>query len=190
MRFMVEPRTLPNLTSLSPRLDSSLKDAGVSTTQLEEMAAKVLQQAAEAAEAAAAAAGSEDKDKKDKEEEEEDISKKASTLQTLLNARTALMQLFPTPDSIVVEFNGVESGKAEAVARARKPEDPRFVSGLEGSALGGNGVGINSFKPVRSSVQLSPGMSLPAEATERLSAARAAQQAERVVRVPEGWAPG
>lgn len=189
MRFIVEPRTLPALTSLSPRLDSSLKDAGVSTSQLEEAVAKVMQQAADAAAAAAAAASSDDKDK-DNKEEEDNSSKKASTLQTLLDARTALMQLVPTPDAIVVEFNAVETGKAEAVVRARKPEDPRFVSGLEGSALGGNGLGINSFKPVRSSVQLSPGMSLPAEATERLSAARAAQQAERVVRVPEGWVPG
>jgi hypothetical protein len=61
------------------------------------------------------------------------------------------------------------------------------VSGLESSAPDGEGLGIDSFKPQRSSVQLSPGMLLPAEAAERLAAVRAARQAERVLAPAQNW---
>lgn len=129
--------------------------------------------------------------KAEKDEEEEEDKKKAdggdSSLPTYLRLRAALAGAFPEPDAVVVDFSGVESGRAEALVRARRAADPPFVSGLEGSAPGGEGLGIDSFRPQRSSVQLSPGMLLPAEAAERLAAVRAARQAERVLGPPAGW---
>jgi hypothetical protein len=81
---------------------------------------------------------------------------------------------------VVVDFTGVDSGKAEAVVRARRPGDgdAPFVSGLEESADGGDGPGIDRFRPVKRGVQLSPRMSLPAEAAARMNALKAAKRAE------------
>jgi hypothetical protein len=83
-------------------------------------------------------------------------------------------------DGVVVDFSGVDSGKAEAVVRARRPGDgdAAFVSGLEESADGGSGPGIDTFRPAKRGVQLSPRMSLPAEAAARMNAIKAAKRAE------------
>lgn len=135
----------------------------------------------------------EDSEDKDKEEEEEKKKKDSklddadNSLQLYLKIREQLAAQFADPSQIVIDFSGVESGRVEALVRARRSADPAFVSGLEGSAIDGEGLGIDSFKPQRSSVQLSPGMLLPAEAAERLAAVRAARQAERVLGPPQGW---
>jgi hypothetical protein len=159
--------------------------------ELQQVINKVLEAAA--ADSKAGADSSSDKqegktDDESKEDEKKDEKSKVdTTLTTYLKLRSQLAAQFATPDQIVVDFSGVESGRAEALVRARRAADPEFVSGLESSALDGEGLGIDSFKPQRSSVQLSPGMLLPAEAAERLAAVRAARQAERVLGPPQGW---
>jgi hypothetical protein len=196
LKFVVEPRTLPLISSMEVRLDSSLREVSITLQQLQHQANELL--AAAAAErkgAAAAAAVSEDaaktatgteNDDKPKEEAESSPSSDSS-LPIYLKARAQLAALFPEPSQVVVSFTGVESGRVEVLVRARRAADPAFVSGLEPSALGGEGVNIESFRPQRSSVQLSPGMLLPAEAAERLAAARAARQAARVLAPAPGW---
>lgn len=92
--------------------------------------------------------------------------------------------------SVIVEFSRVDSGKAEAVVRARRPGegDAPFVSGLEASAEGGEGAGIERFRPVKRGVQLSPRMSLPAEAAARMNALKAAKRAEAALTARGGGA--
>jgi hypothetical protein len=195
LKFILEPRKLPLVSSVEVRLDSSLKEAGVDTAQLQGIASSLLEAAAAEAKAkaaAAAAADSKTEDEKEKEGEDKDKEKdKAadtdSSLKLYLQLRAQLAAAFPQPEQIVVSFSGVETGRVEVLVRVRRAADPAYVSGLEGSAEGGEGLGIDSFKPQRTSVQLSPGMLLPAEAAERLAAARTARQAERVLPPPAGW---
>lgn len=147
---------------------------------------------AAAAEAKSKADKADSSEQKPEEEEQQDKPKDDksagdSSLTTYLKLRSQLAAKFANPEQIVVDFSGVESGRVEALVRARRAADPAFVSGLESSAPDGEGVGIDSFKPQRSSVQLSPGMLLPAEAAERLAAVRAARQAERVLGPPRDW---
>lgn len=59
--------------------------------------------------------------------------------------------------------------------------------GLESSAVDGNGVGIDSFKPSRSNVQLSPKMALPAEAADQLTANRMARNIAAARTATAGW---
>jgi hypothetical protein len=220
LRFVVEPRKLPLISTMAVRLDSSLagglqhntKDAGdaatssssssgssnssgVSTESLQALVNTLLEGAAAQRKGGADSAAAADKDKQadgDTQEAEKDAAAKAaadaaSSLRLYLQVRAALMGAFPDPGSIIVDFAGVESGRVEALVRARRATDPDYVSGLESSAEGGEGPGIDSFRPQRSSVQLSPGMLLPAEAAERLAAVRAARQAQRVLAPPQGW---
>jgi hypothetical protein len=193
LKFIVEPRKLPVISSVEVRLDSSLKDAGVSATALQGVASGLLEAAAVEAKAKAAAAPAaeddkkEDKSDKEKEDEKEKTTDTDASLKLYLQMRAQLAAAFPQPDQIVVAFSGVETGRVEVLVRARRAADPAYVSGLEGSAEDGEGLGIDSFKPQRTSVQLSPGMLLPAEAAERLAAARAARQAQRVLPPPAGW---
>jgi hypothetical protein len=194
LKFIVEPRKLPIISSIEVRLDSSLKEAGVDTAHLQGIASGLLDAAAaeSKAKAKAAPAVAEDEKKEDeKDKEKEDEKEKAAdtdaSLKLYLQLRAKLAAAFPQPNQIVVAFSGVETGRVEVLVRARRAADPDYVSGLEGSAEGGEGLGIDSFKPQRTSVQLSPGMLLPAEAAERLAAARAARQAERVLPPPSGW---
>lgn len=186
IKYVLEPRILPLASQLTVRLDSSMRDAGVQLEDLQSLADALLAEQrrptvvteAEGAEGSSseAAAASDDAP-----------ACADGSLALYLRARAALADAFPNPGGVVVSFSGVESGRAEALVRARLPSDAPFVSGLEGSAAGGEGIGIEPFRPQRSSVQLSPGMMLPAEAAQRLAAARAARQAGRVLPPPEGW---
>ncbi|KAF6254495.1 hypothetical protein COO60DRAFT_1703286 [Scenedesmus sp. NREL 46B-D3] len=199
LKFLVEPRKLPLVSSIEIRLDSSMKDAGVEPAQLQGIASGLLDNAAAEAKAKAAAAaaaspagdgkteGDKDKEGEEKEAEKDEAADADSSLKLYLQLRAQLAAAFPAPGQVVVAFGGVESGRVEVLVRARRAADPAYVSGLEASAEGGEGLGIDSFKPQRTSVQLSPGMLLPAEAAERLAAARAARQAERVLPPPAGW---
>lgn len=166
-----------------------------SADALQQVVNGLLEAAAAESKAKQDAAASEDKDAEKKEDEKEEDQKQKqdskgdSSLTLYLKLRQQLAAAFANPDQIVVDFSGVESGRVEALVRCRRAADPAFVSGLEGSAVDGEGLGIDSFKPQRSSVQLSPGMLLPAEAAERLAAVRAARQAERVLGPAQGWSP-
>jgi hypothetical protein len=153
---------------------------------LQQVVNSVLEAAAADSKAASEAVSSEQKaDEEGQEKPKQD--KGDNSLTTYLKLRSQLAAKFANPDQIVVDFSGIESGRVEALIRSRRAADPAFVSGLESSAPDGEGLGIDSFKPQRSSVQLSPGMLLPAEAAERLAAVRAARQAERVLAPPQGW---
>lgn len=161
-----------------------------STDELQQVINKLLDAAAAGSKGGAAAADADASDSKDKEAEDKPQKKEEdadNSLLLYLKLRAELAAQFPDPAQIVVDFSGVESGRVEALVRARRAADPAFVSGLESSAVDGEGLNIDSFKPQRSSVQLSPGMLLPAEAAERLAAVRAARQAERVLAPPQGW---
>lgn len=145
----------------------------------------MLEAAAAESKAKSESDSSEQKDEEGQEKPKQD--KGDNSLTTYLQLRSQLAAKFADPEQIVVNFSGIESGRVEALVRCRRAADPAFVSGLESSAPDGEGLGIDSFKPQRSSVQLSPGMLLPAEAAERLAAVRAARQAERVLGPVQGW---
>lgn len=154
-----------------------------STDELQQVINGLLETAA--AESKAKTDGDDKKDEEGQEKAKQDDTDNSLTL--YLKLRSQLAAQFPDPAQVVVDFSGIESGRVEALVRARRAADPAFVSGLESSAVDGEGLGIDSFKPQRSSVQLSPGMLLPAEAAERLAAVRAARQAERVLGPPQDW---
>ncbi|KAI8474734.1 MAG: hypothetical protein J3K34DRAFT_118612 [Monoraphidium minutum] len=167
-RFIVEPRALPPVKSMAVRLDSSLKASGVTQEQLDAVAADAV--AACAADPPRAA------------------------LLSYLTARRRLIDLVRGAAAagggggdldVIVEFAGAEAGVAEAVVRARRPGDgdAPFVSGLEASAEDAasapdGAAPIDRFRPLRRGVQLSPRMSLPAEAAARMNALKAARRAE------------
>jgi len=154
-----------------------------STDELQQVVNDLLETAA--VESKAKADGDDKKEEEGQEKAKQDDTDNSLTL--YLKLRSQLAAQFPDPVQVVVDFSGIESGRVEALVRARRAADPAFVSGLESSAVDGEGLGIDSFKPQRSSVQLSPGMLLPAEAAERLAAVRAARQAERVLGPPQDW---
>jgi hypothetical protein len=154
---------------------------------LQQVVNSVLEAAAADSKAASEADSSEQKADEEGQEKPKQEKGDNSLTTSYLKLRSQLAAKFANPDQIVVDFSGIESGRVEALVRSRRAADPAFVSGLESSAPDGEGLGIDSFKPQRSSVQLSPGMLLPAEAAERLAAVRAARQAERVLAPPQGW---
>lgn len=156
-----------------------------SADSLQHVVTSLLEAAAAESKAKQDADSSEKKDEEDQEKPKQDTGDSSLTL--YLKLRRELAAKFADPEQIVVDFSGIESGRVEALVRCRRAADPAFVSGLESSAVDGEGLGIDSFKPQRSSVQLSPGMLLPAEAAERLAAVRAARQAERVLGPAQGW---
>eukprot|EP00879_Flechtneria_rotunda_P015305 GHRR01015999.1.p1 GENE.GHRR01015999.1~~GHRR01015999.1.p1 ORF type:complete len:671 (+),score=251.32 GHRR01015999.1:265-2277(+) len=200
LKFIVEPRKLPLITTMDSRLDSSLRDAGVTQQQLQAVVNSLLEEVAKGRQAAKEAAASSNgrnvdsaeqkegsQEDNDKDSESDALADADNSLPIYLTARAQLAALFSDPSQIVVAFSCVETGRVEVLVRARRAADPEYVSGLECSAINGEGQGIDSFKPQRASVQLSPGMFLPAEAAERLAAARAARQAERVLAPSQGW---
>jgi len=188
--FVVEPRALPAIKSMGVRLDSSLKDAGVAQARLDEVAAGAVAACASEPPRAAllaylvarrelidAVEGSDGYQRHHQNQQQQrdadgDAPANATT-------STSTSGSGSTSHPIVVDFSGVDTGNAEAVVRARRPgdADAPFVSGLESSAEGGEGQGIDRFRPVKRGVQLSPRMSLPAEAAARMNALKAAKRA-------------
>jgi len=146
IRFAVQPRVLPPFTSLSVRMDSSLQgpDTEAQQAQLERICAEIQAQ----------------QDTPFPGEEP------LPTLACLLKARPRLAAVFGGP--VVIAYNGVETGKVEVIAKAPKPTDPAFVSGFESSAVDGEGLGIDTFRPAKNAIKLSNKMFLPEEALERL----------------------
>jgi pheromone shutdown protein TraB len=156
-RFIVSPRTLPAIKSMSVRVDSSAQQRAAEL--------HVEQPSLDAAGSRAAKAcrrGTDDR----------------ASLGAYTTARAELLSMFGCGDApgdskdYVVTFSGVESGRPEALIRRRRPAplDPPFVSGLEASASGGEGLNIEAFKPVRQGLKLSRRMTLPPAVAQRVIA--------------------
>lgn len=177
VRFVVTERKLPPITTMTVRLDSSLRDAvpASNTTGANGTAATSgsssssgggsggeggVMSALEAV-AAAAVKGSQEG---------------VASLNVYLRARAAFMEVFQQP--VAVAFKGVENGKVEVLVKAVKPGDRPYLSGLEGTAEGGVGMNIEPFKPMRQSAKLTNKMFLPAETLQRLRAAREASRSQ------------
>jgi pheromone shutdown protein TraB len=156
-RFIVSPRTLPAVKSMTVRVDSS--------AQARAAELGVAQPALDAAGQRAAKACRRGKDDR-------------ASLGAYTTARAELLAMFGCGDApgdssdYVVAFSGVESGRPEALVRRRRAGgvDPPFLSGLEASAPGGEGLGIEAFKPVRQGLKLSRRMTLPPDAARRVIA--------------------
>jgi PAS domain-containing protein len=140
INFVVAERSLPPITKLEARIDSSLKHLPLFESDLEAACATVL---------AASAAGE-------------------PALRCYLKLRSALIDLAGGGPALAVAFTGVESGRAEATLRATNDGDPPFVSGFEASARGGEGAGVEAFRPLRTGFAVSDRMSLPPDALARL----------------------
>eukprot|EP00892_Ulva_mutabilis_P007045 jgi/Ulvmu1/4712/UM002_0443.1 len=142
--FRCDPRSLPRVTSFSLRVESTAQEAGAEMPDLRarSIEAQVKEQA-----------GRED----------------VQTLQVLMEARARILAAADAPVPLSVQFDNVESGNVEAVLRLA-PEDA-FVSGLEASATGGMGFGIDTFKAPRQNDGLKVGLTsmLPAQALEKLA---------------------
>ncbi|MEW5308708.1 MAG: hypothetical protein WDW38_000646 [Sanguina aurantia] len=98
----------------------------------------------------------------------------SGTVAALLQCRAQLMGLFGSKN-VVVTFKGAESGRVEAIVRAAGSSDPSYLSGLEASAPGSEGVGIDTFRPNRTMFKVSNRLFIPTEAIERMKAAQAQQ---------------
>jgi pheromone shutdown protein TraB len=165
-RFIVAPRTLPAIKSMTVRVDSSAQQRAGEIFDVESR----LEAAGEAA-ARACRGGTDDR----------------ASLGAYMTARAALLEMFNGngEDDYVVTFSraGVEQGRPEALVRRRRPQpfDPPFVSGLEGTAAGGEGLNIEAFKPVRQGLKLSRRMTLPPVAAQRVIAEAAASAAVAMV---------
>lgn len=144
VEFRCDPRSLPPITSFSLRVESNALEAGAHLPESRawDIEAQVKEQA-----------GSED----------------GQTLQVLMEARARILAAADTPVPLCVQFENVENGAVEAVLRLAQPNV--FVTGLEASATGGTGFGIEPFKVPRKNDGLKVGLTsmLPAEALERLA---------------------
>lgn len=87
---------------------------------------------------------------------------------TLLRAKQRFAEVMGCP--VQVAYNGVESGRVEAIVKAVKSTDAPFVSGFESSAVNGEGWGIEPFRPSRPLHQLSNKMFLTTSTLEGLRA--------------------
>ena len=116
IEFVVTPRMLPALQELTVQAEGVDVDPG----QLQQVRAEAL---------AAGTAGT-------------------PALACLLQARRSLLQAVPEGERAQTEvvFSGAEQGKVQATVRTVPAGQPCSVSGLEGSAPGGQGWGIDSFK--------------------------------------------
>ncbi|GIL65992.1 hypothetical protein Vafri_19622 [Volvox africanus] len=151
IRFKVQARSLPAVTAMSVRVDSSLKAVDVDQAAL---SAICLQASDEG-------------------------KKGASGMTTLLRTRQCVTDLLSS-HKVAVSFSGVETGRVEMIVKAVKATDPPFVSGLEGTAANGEGFGIEPFRPQRGLFKVSNKMFIPQETidtmrAERLGAAAAAE---------------
>ncbi|PNW74532.1 hypothetical protein CHLRE_12g492350v5 [Chlamydomonas reinhardtii] len=143
IRFRVTPRSLPALTGLSARVDSSLKSANVDQRALDAICLKAT----------------------------DECKAGASGLVALLRTRQRVKELLAGHE-VTVSFTGVDSGRVEMIVKATKPTDPAYASGLEPTAVNGEGFGIEPFRPQRKMFEVSKKMFIPSETLEAMRAAR------------------
>ncbi|KAG2427850.1 hypothetical protein HXX76_012171 [Chlamydomonas incerta] len=143
IRFRVTPRSLPALTGLSARVDSSLKSANVDQRALDAICLKAT----------------------------DECKAGASGMVALLRTRQRVKQLVAGHE-VTVSFTGVDTGRVEMIVKATKPTDPAYSSGLEPTAVNGEGFGIEPFRPQRKMFEVSKKMFIPSETLEAMRAAR------------------
>jgi hypothetical protein len=143
LEFRCETRPLPPVTSFSLRVDSNAIDAGAELTapQIAELEGTI---------------------RKDANREN------ANTLEVLMEARARILEATESPVPVCVEFSNVEGGAVEAVVQLQKGSE--YVSGLEPSALYGEGFGIEAVKPMQQGEGVQVGLTsrLPADVVDRL----------------------
>eukprot|EP00884_Botryococcus_braunii_P005404 jgi/Botrbrau1/14865/Bobra.0326s0011.1 len=125
--FILAPRELPPLTSFSVRVDSSLpSSAPIPDSEIMPLSDQAL-------EASSSGSG---------------VVDVCLQLQPRLQALAT--RHFPEVPDLEVAYRGVEDGKVEAVLKRRRGGDSRsYLSGLEGTAEGGLGEGIEPFRVYR-----------------------------------------
>ena len=139
VKFIVEPRSIPSINELSVRVDSSLMDATVDAEKLKSAALMVVSEAKSG----------------------------VSPLVALLRAKQRFAEAIP--DAIVAStFNGFETGSIEVIVKRVKATDLPFESGFESTAEGGEGWGIEPFRPQRPLTKLSNKMFLSTSTLEAL----------------------
>ncbi|KAG2452693.1 hypothetical protein HYH02_002925 [Chlamydomonas schloesseri] len=151
IRFRVTPRSLPALTGLSARVDSSLKSANVDQRALDAICLKAT----------------------------DECKAGVSGMVALLRTRQRVKDLVAGHE-VTVSFTGVDTGRVEMIVKATKPTDPAYSSGLEPTAVNGEGFGIEPFRPQRKMFEVSKKMFIPSETLDamraRLGAAAAAAE--------------
>ncbi|CAL8464277.1 g3812 [Coccomyxa elongata] len=132
VEFTVTQRMLPKLASFSLRVDSSL---GEGLSLPEETSARVCSEAMQLGESAAT----------------------AEVCLRMLPKLEALAASHSHEQEVEVVYRGIESGNIEAVFKSATAESRArpYRTGLEGSAVGGEGPGIEPFRPNRGPLKLS-----------------------------------
>lgn len=143
IRFRTTPRSLPAVTSMNARVDSSLKGVAVDEAAVEAICKQAV----------------------------DDCKAGTSGLIALLRTKRRVQELL-AGHQVTVSFKGVDSGRVEAIVKAVKPTDPPYMSGLEGTAVNGEGFGIEPFRPPKKVIQLSNKMYVPSEKVDELRAER------------------
>ncbi|CAL5220498.1 g2527 [Coccomyxa viridis] len=137
VEFEVLPRVLPKIQSFDVRVDSSLGEGSAIPAEVaESLAAEAMSIAAE-----------------------DGNTSTDVCLRMLPQVHEAASKQFPGQD-IEVAFRGIEMGSMEALLKAASPEyrSRPYSSGLEDSAVGGRGLGMEPFKPNRGPLKLSENM--------------------------------
>ncbi|KAK9790773.1 hypothetical protein WJX73_006178 [Symbiochloris irregularis] len=141
IRFFTTPRTgLPKATGFTARVDSSLGGGTLPEEEVQRIGDELVKACTDG----------------------------TSLVTACLQARPALEQLAKghlsssAGGQMQVAFRGLQTGEVEAVIKAALPdsERPKYESGFEGSAVGGEGPGIQRFQAQRGSVELSPKMTI------------------------------
>ncbi|KAK9837254.1 hypothetical protein WJX81_002082 [Elliptochloris bilobata] len=178
IEFMVRERELPPIMGFRVRLDSSLPGATLPQPELDALCDELL---------AAAAAPSR--------------TSASVYLEFLPRLRDLAAAHINSPAGLEVGYRGVESGQVEVVIKAASVDvaPPRaFVSGLEASAPGGVGPGIERFRPRRGKLEISKNMvienlacvlDLPPETLEAVAGTPAADAAADAAAARTAWRP-
>lgn len=142
--FRCDSRVLPPIRSFAVRVDSSAQEAGADLPQsrIHDIEARVKEQAG---------------------------SENTQTLGVLMEARARILAAADAPVPLCVYFENVENGEIEAILRLAPANG--VVTGLEKSATGGMGFGIEPFKPPRQNDGLKIGLTsmLPADTLDHLA---------------------
>ncbi|KAG2492108.1 hypothetical protein HYH03_009599 [Edaphochlamys debaryana] len=143
LRFRVTPRSLPSVTAMEARVDSSLRSAHVDQAELDAICLKAT----------------------------DECKGGAPGMAVLLRTRQRVIEAVAARGAqAVVSFIGVDTGRVEMLVKASKASDPPYLSGLEPTAANGEGFGIEPFRPQRNSVQIGKKMFIPAETVDALRA--------------------
>lgn len=148
LEYIVTPRALPAIAELRVRIDSSLSGAsgGPEQSQLESICNSAVE--------ATRSAGS-----------------SLTPLEAYLQMRSQIKAACGDQE-VVVSFSDVETGAVEVAVRAARQTDAAFISGLEASAVNGDGWGIDVFRPSRNVFQISKKFFIDVQTLDAMKAAQ------------------